>query len=197
MKKSKQSLNTGGINLLPSFYLYSCVHCNQYYWDVPAMKKHAQTHKWDEQKGQFLCDTCGKESDSLKQFYAHNRLHMEIPKKTFECFMCRKRFTSKHSLKCHMRLHMTTEKIGQQCSICLMIFSRKDALRRHLLIHTGQYIYNCDICGKGFRTAGNLKVSFIDIELLLSILFNENWNYSLADSLPYSYRRKTICLHYL
>lgn len=119
------------------------------------------THrKGGDERVSFLCDTCGNESDTMKQFHLHRRLHRDSVARTFECFMCRRTLTNIESLKLHIRSHVATEENRFNCTACAASFARKDALKRHELGHTDiAYRGHCDICGKGFRTKADLRVS--------------------------------------
>lgn len=143
--------------------VFSCPDCNQYYWDVKALAKHVRTHrKWGDELGSFLCDTCGHESNTMKQFHSHRRLHMANGMRTFECYMCRRTRTSIQSLKLHIRSHATTAENRFNCTACAASFAQKGALKRHKLGHTDiAYRGHCDICGKGCRTKADLRVSCI------------------------------------
>lgn len=194
--------------LFSLLYLSSCRHCGQYYWDLKLMRKHTKANKRPTHKGQFLCDTCGKEFKSYHPLIAHVRLlHSVDERPTFECYMCRRTFSSKYRLKDHMSVHMTTETATYTCGICHKVLPRKNSLRRHSLIHTNVYAHECTACGKAFRRKKELTVRFRSIAFLSRIFVfklmdvnNISWtnvNYSFSGSFTYSYGRETVWMHIL
>jgi len=45
-----------------------------------------------------------------------------------------------------------------RCQTCLKVLSSKQNFRQHLMLHTGELPYRCEMCGEGFRQAGQFGV---------------------------------------
>ena len=79
----------------------------------------------------------------------HQREHRESMEKSSG-----KDFSSKDCLKSHMVRHTD----GFPCPQCGKKFYWKLTLQWHLDKHTGQHLYYCDTCGKGWPNARLLKL---------------------------------------
>ncbi|CAL1299688.1 unnamed protein product, partial [Larinioides sclopetarius] len=69
---------------------------------------------------------------------------------------CGKDFTFASNLNDHLRLH--TRQRPYPCPHCEHRSTYSSDLTRHIAsIHTRVYPHTCSICGKGFRTPGELR----------------------------------------
>lgn len=136
------------------FYFHSCLHCNQYYWDLAALEKHSKTH---QKIGPFLCDTCGMEFKRYGLLRAHNNSSHSKSEQAFQCFMCKKSYRSRQIL----RMHMNSHSIIFKCNLCGQVCSSKASLYRHAKMHRVENSFTCDVCGKGFYDRSRLTVWFI------------------------------------
>lgn len=112
---------------------------------------------------EHLCEACGKHFSSQANLITHTHMHVPRNKrKHFQCYICKAVFSYKKSLLYHMPIHCG-KKAKHQCNVCQLSFTRLDSLKRHTLIHLGSNPYECQMCGKAFRTKFHLTVIFVNI----------------------------------
>ncbi|XP_041471561.1 zinc finger protein 585B-like [Lytechinus variegatus] len=104
------------------------------------------------------CSYCHKKFFRKTHLQEHIMIH--TGERPFKCAYCGKGFITKCNFKRHTCKNPETGQISQkyyECSSCPSKFSRKADLQEHVMIHTGNRLYLCDKCGKGFRTKCNFK----------------------------------------
>ena len=128
----------------------------------------------------YYCDKCGKKMSSLSNLNTHKRfVHNTDP---IACPVCSVIFPNPSKLKTHQRnehkpqkqcdycdyktsltnklkTHMATHDDPQyQCGYCKKLLKSKISLAAHERAHTGAKPFECDVCGKGFKSSGVLLV---------------------------------------
>ena len=85
------------------------------------------------------------DSSSLKQHtLTHNIDRPNV------CYCCMRTFTHAGRLRQHLLVH----NVQHECKGCK---KKTCKLKQHMLTHTGERRYECNICKKTFRQAGNLR----------------------------------------
>jgi KRAB domain-containing zinc finger protein len=105
---------------------------------------------------QFKCDHCGLKFAHKKSIYRHVlRQHKE--QLGAECEMCERVFANAVALRNHQRAAHKTPAIAEggvdvyPCPYCDEKFELKTCLQKHLKKHDN-VLYNCEECGKNFRS---------------------------------------------
>lgn len=125
------------------------------------MKRDHSTHQTNEPIGSYLCDTCGHESETVKQFNLHRNTHIcKVHKKqrTYECYICKLQCAGKQRIMSHMLLHVTDVKETFTCDTCGKGYTTLTSLSRHKKSHVEKCPFICTICGKGFRHKNHFNV---------------------------------------
>ena len=104
------------------------------------------------------CGRCSK----MFRTYAGLKMHMQshTGKWAFWCEMCKRGFTVKCNYVAHMAKH---EGKTFPCDFCTKRFGTKFGLKQHQSEHTGQYMYNCGVCGRGYNQKLHWKNTKIGI----------------------------------
>uniref|UniRef100_A0A1B6CGW8 C2H2-type domain-containing protein n=1 Tax=Clastoptera arizonana TaxID=38151 RepID=A0A1B6CGW8_9HEMI len=133
--------------------IYPCHLCHKKFSSKSAVSAHLKAVHLGERP--FVCDQCGHSFTSKGILQEHLTIHSdEAP---WNCSNCNKNFKTKYRLKIHMDTHRETP---YQCPKCPVQLSTRRTLRMHLVIHRDTKAYQCSTCGKAFRRAKDLKVSF-------------------------------------
>ena len=159
---------------------YHCSVCRENYEEISVFKDHMQTHNIPERASAiavFTCPICDKlfSNQSLLEKHLKNRCSQKVAKtcrfcgqfyqRNFEspssigtnngCIKCRKFL----KLKISLRKQMSTQKI-HRCPVCWRCFSRifiwKSLVRNKHIQEVEQKGFKCFICGKVFRSLGNI-----------------------------------------
>ncbi|KRT83564.1 zinc finger protein [Oryctes borbonicus] len=74
------------------------------------------------------------------------------------CTKCNKRFKNDNALRRHQKAHAKLVVMKQlQCATCKVRFSNISTLSKHLLMHNRLKSYQCETCGKSFKTFGEMN----------------------------------------
>uniref|UniRef100_A0A8W8JIY7 C2H2-type domain-containing protein n=2 Tax=Magallana gigas TaxID=29159 RepID=A0A8W8JIY7_MAGGI len=159
---------------------YRCSVCRENYEEISAFKEHMQAHKIPERARAlaiYTCPICDKlfSNQSLLKKHRKNGCSQKVAKtcrfcgqfyqRNFEspssigtnngCIKCRKFL----KLKISLRKQMSTQKI-HRCPVCSRCFSRiflmKSHVRNNHIQEVKQKGFKCFICGKVFRSLGNI-----------------------------------------
>ncbi|CAK1554511.1 unnamed protein product [Leptosia nina] len=78
----------------------------------------------------------------------------------FYCAQCPKKFTAAHHLATHIQ---TEHKNGTDClcAICGKDLKTREMLDRHMRMHTGQPIYQCDVCLRYFKGKRSFQLHYL------------------------------------
>uniref|UniRef100_A0A336M796 CSON013096 protein n=1 Tax=Culicoides sonorensis TaxID=179676 RepID=A0A336M796_CULSO len=147
---------------------YDCDDCWFHCKDENEFKSHQENHKMvnDEnikmtnkfQPQKYICDKCPTEMTDLRKYKRHYRYNH-----TYDVIKCNHdkckdlTFQNKAKLRKHNQLKHSVEK--PTCYFCNKQYSSKDCLVTHIRnVHQNSRNEKCNICGKCFQTAYNLKV---------------------------------------
>lgn len=99
-------------------------------------------------KEKYKCRFCKKAFSKLFEYRNHLKTEREKRKEFFSlCTICNKLLT-RGKLIAHMKIHSLVKEQRFQCDTCGKNYRTKRNLNRHSLTHTGMP-HICDICGKG------------------------------------------------
>lgn len=93
----------------------------------------------------FACNECPSRFKSEKGLENHMDTHGELP---FSCDNCPKRFKKPYDLVRHSKDHSDGKKMT--CPVCNYQNIYRSTMRIHVLKHYSEFLYNCDVCKKGF-----------------------------------------------
>lgn len=79
------------------------------------------------------------------------------PKKSHTCLKCSRTFSSKTILSDHERSNCGSKPV-YVCDICHKGYHSAGSLKTHKTMHTGELNHVCPYCGQTFRTAGQVKI---------------------------------------
>ena len=103
----------------------------------------------------FYCTMCNmgfKLKDSLAVHFKTHTGEKEL------CSLCGEEFSQKSALRRHIKtIHERLKPFRCGYEGCSASFSRDVYLKEHTVVHTGQYLFTCPRCLKGFRQKGSLK----------------------------------------
>lgn len=108
-----------------------------------------------EQRGQYICNKCGKILTTSKGFIIHKQGHLK--QKPYPCNQCPRQFVQKTHLINHTKRHL--EERPYPCSICDKKFYTKGNLYSHKKVHEKKWpekIHECTTCRKKFTTKSYL-----------------------------------------
>lgn len=108
---------------------YSCNLCDKTFRSYTARWAHVQRH----QKGNFICEHCGKCFSYKQNLTTHVQIHVPMEERKHQCTKCSKRFLRKAHLNVHMRIHDGVR--PYTCDICLFRFTQLGDMRRHRARH--------------------------------------------------------------
>ena len=119
-----------------------------------------------------VCPSCGEGFPSQVALEEHlytahtNYTSSSSPR----CSLCNQEFSHSSDLRHHLKTHISEDNkspedvgsLGEQlsytCSVCRQVFGAEEQLKTHLNEHLRERNHLCATCGKGFLTAGQLKI---------------------------------------
>lgn len=138
--------------------------CSRSFRDFPTLEGHLLSHcNGDEKK--FVCDICGMYFETEERLTKHFPNH--TTDKKFKCDYCSAEFSELKKKEIHTSRHNPGNEALKKCDFCENVFLNGLLLSNHvrkvhniyLAIPTriDQRRYNCDICGKSYKTSSGLK----------------------------------------
>ena len=162
---------------------YPCDQCDRVLSSAAAMNYHRRTHSGDKPyacsqcprrfiiRGQlieherihtgekpFACDQCPKRFAQSGQLKTHSSIHSEVG--THICPTCGERFTRPWRLQSHLRAAHADDSGSQKryrCDDCGREYSLRQSWVYHRLTHTSELPFQCEVCLRQFRVAGQLR----------------------------------------
>jgi len=103
------------------------------------------------------CEICNKKVN-ISYIKSHIKRQHEGKVEMVNCEVCGLSM-QKHSLRQHMFTH---KEATIQCNGCEKMFTTEDKMMRHFkLVHERIRPFKCEVCGKGFANAANLKTHHV------------------------------------
>lgn len=130
---------------------YFCVFCDIRFSTRKRWEKHMPKHSAE---APFDCKDCGKAFKWKHALTAHSVIH--APVKKFLCQECG--FSTSHvsTFRFHNRIHSGNL---TKCDVknCTFQTTRKSNLVQHRLTHSKEKPHQCEICGRAFSLAKNMR----------------------------------------
>lgn len=130
---------------------YFCVFCDVRFSTRKRWEKHLPKHSAE---APFVCKDCGKAFKWKHALTAHSVIH--APVKKFLCQECG--FSTSHvsTFRFHNRIHSGNL---MKCDVknCTFQTTRKSNLVQHKLTHSKEKPHQCEICGRAFSLAKNMR----------------------------------------
>ncbi|XP_063960651.1 zinc finger protein 585A-like [Lytechinus pictus] len=136
---------------------FKCAHCGKGFITKCNFKTHSCRNpvKGHIPQRYYRCE------GSFKK-YVQKPVSIPSENSACQCLKCGLEFLTNNDLDKHpcstsgKSIPPVREKV-HECSYCHKKFFRKAHLQEHVMIHTGERLYLCDKCGKGFSTRGNFR----------------------------------------
>ncbi|XP_075046182.1 zinc finger and BTB domain-containing protein 48 [Mixophyes fleayi] len=124
---------------------HACPTCGKCFFTRTELRLHeAFKHRGEKL---FVCEECGHRASSRSGLQMHIKAKHRN-ERPFVCEFCHHAFTQKTNLNMHLKTH-TGEK-PFQCHLCGKTFRTQASLRKHNRIHTGERPLSCDFCDQRF-----------------------------------------------
>lgn len=147
MFDTKYSLIKGNENAEGDRDAVICHICGKDFQRKYGLIRHLQSVH--ERRRDFKCSFCMKGFSEKVGRDEHERIH--TGEKPYRCDLCDKAFRAKALLYVHKRYHFkTNESYRFQCIHCPKKFPFQSDLKKHTRKHTGERLYVCSQCGRGF-----------------------------------------------
>ncbi|KAL3283577.1 hypothetical protein HHI36_006716 [Cryptolaemus montrouzieri] len=131
-----------------------CHECQIRFSTVSEVTAHEENnhieHDEEEISTSNKCPICEKEYDTIDELIKHSLEHIS---RRYTCMSCKKIFVCEAALNEHHKEH---PQYRFKCPICNKLASGKSALRAHIGTHATTRNYECDICGKRYKTKPHL-----------------------------------------
>jgi len=98
----------------------------------------------------LTCSYCKKTFKAFSDLQRH--LVQHTGERTWQCEVCPKSFGQKYHLTRHMETHSgVRNQVWHMCNICGKEFTSSRSRNVHELSHSGEFLYYCEYCNKGFN----------------------------------------------
>ncbi|XP_061441635.1 gastrula zinc finger protein XlCGF52.1-like isoform X2 [Rhineura floridana] len=146
-----RSLSQGSLEMgaPPQEELLICGECGRSFVDKDSLRDHQALHK--EEKGPFVCPSCGKIFQYHLNLLAHKKYR---GKSRHACAQCSIQFCVKGDLLRHRADHAAEGLFP--CSTCSLVFRRKGHLCAHKASHAGKVPFKCPECGEALGSEADL-----------------------------------------
>ncbi|XP_044134284.1 telomere zinc finger-associated protein-like [Bufo gargarizans] len=133
--------------------LFVCEECGHRASSRSGLQMHIKAKHRNERP--FVCEFCHHAFTQKTNLNMHLKTH--TGEKPFQCHLCGKTFRTQASLLKHNRTH--TGERPFSCEFCEQRFTDKTPLLRHIASrHQEGRPYYCQVCGKTFKAAEQLRV---------------------------------------
>ncbi|XP_055522416.1 zinc finger protein 429-like [Wyeomyia smithii] len=130
---------------------YQCNICGKQYKTRGVLYNQRRVHN-GEQSSKF--DESGGTISKLRNHSNHMSTHSDVER--YRCDICGKDYKSTTNLNQHKKYHTSHEDELLKCPDCGKGFVYRYALVKHMTTHSNEREFECDICGKSYKTATNL-----------------------------------------
>src|SRR6218665_101775 len=125
-----------------------------------AKPYHLKAHKGEQP---LKCLVCYQEFESRCSLHNHKRTHAQD--KPYRCQCCAKSYGSVLHLIRHKCTGDDTREYKFKCEYCVKTFISSDSFINHAVTHTGEKLYECNVCEKRIASVGSL-ISMISMAFL-------------------------------
>lgn len=134
---------------------FACSLCPRRFIIRGQLVEHERVHSGEKP---FACDACPKRFAQSSQLRQHASIHSEVG--THVCPTCGEAFTRPWRLLSHRRAAHADDSVSQKryrCDDCGREYSLRQSWVYHRLTHTTDRPFQCDVCSRQFRVAGQLR----------------------------------------
>jgi len=134
---------------------FACSQCPRRFIIRGQLVEHERIHSGEKP---FACEHCAKRFAQSSQLRQHVSVHSEVG--THVCPTCGEAFTRPWRLQSHRRAaHAddTGSRKRYRCEECGREYSLRQSWIYHRLTHSSDRPFQCDVCSKQFRVAGQLR----------------------------------------
>jgi len=134
---------------------FACSQCPRRFIIRGQLVEHERVHSGEKP---FACDQCPKRFAQSGQLRQHASVHSEVG--THVCPTCGEAFTRPWRLLSHRRAAHADESVSQKryrCDDCGREYSLRQSWVYHRLTHSTDRPFQCDVCSRQFRVAGQLR----------------------------------------
>eukprot|EP00092_Neocalanus_flemingeri_P088666 GFUD01112067.1.p1 GENE.GFUD01112067.1~~GFUD01112067.1.p1 ORF type:complete len:298 (-),score=55.06 GFUD01112067.1:96-989(-) len=125
--------------------------------DIKHLEKNSSEKPYKQhEKVNLTCKYCDKKCKAYSDLQRHIIQH--TGERSLQCEVCAKSFGRKDGLKRHMITHSDSRKqIFYICKICGKEMTSKRSRDVHEMSHSGEFLYHCEECNKGFNEKSMLQ----------------------------------------
>ena len=134
---------------------FACSECPRRFIIRGQLVEHERVHSGEKP---FACDECPKRFAQSSQLRQHASVHSEVG--THVCPTCGEAFTRPWRLLSHRRAAHADDSVSQKryrCDDCGREYSLRQSWVYHRLTHSTDRPFQCDVCSRQFRVAGQLR----------------------------------------
>ena len=104
----------------------------------------------------YKCDMCEYTAVTLREIKNHKE-YKHSNGNLYDCDLCPKQFKTKYDVQSHKQMvHCEVKEV--RCTLCPYLGAIKANLRSHMITHQMERPFECEMCGKTFKTRPNLDI---------------------------------------